>query len=390
MSEILEIQNFGPIKNAKLDLKRYMVFIGPQASGKSTVAKVLAIFKDFDFVLQESPDYKKVFNDYNIGNFFSESTVLKYSNHNYTISISNEKLEIVKQPNFAEKVVSEKSRIRKFLADYIETRKTAKQPNPITDEEAYLELLYNVNWKRMFDFKTENTYIPAERVLLSLVRDSPFSLISNNTAIPKCVTKFGSDFENAKRSQPTFSIDFLNITFRSENGKQRVYYENNKSVDLSESASGFQSIIPICLVVSDVCHSNQSPSFIIEEPELNLFPTTQKQLINFLFREIQKEKVEADLIITTHSPYILSSINILLLAFIAANKSSENREKVRLISDETTWINPSEFNAFYFANGTTKEIFNRELGVISGNELDYVSEDIDGVYEDIMNVYTNA
>ena len=38
----LIIQNVGPIKVAELELKRYNFLIGPQSSGKSTVAKILS------------------------------------------------------------------------------------------------------------------------------------------------------------------------------------------------------------------------------------------------------------------------------------------------------------------------------------------------------------
>ena len=38
----LVIKNFGPIKHVSIDLKRYNFIIGPQSSGKSTIAKVLS------------------------------------------------------------------------------------------------------------------------------------------------------------------------------------------------------------------------------------------------------------------------------------------------------------------------------------------------------------
>ena len=41
----IEIKNFGPIKELKLEIKDFMLFIGPQASGKSTIAKTIFFFK---------------------------------------------------------------------------------------------------------------------------------------------------------------------------------------------------------------------------------------------------------------------------------------------------------------------------------------------------------
>lgn len=41
----LEVSNFGPIKEADIDIKPLLVFIGPQASGKSTIAKLIYFFQ---------------------------------------------------------------------------------------------------------------------------------------------------------------------------------------------------------------------------------------------------------------------------------------------------------------------------------------------------------
>ena len=44
----IEIKNFGPIKELKLDIKDFMLLIGPQASGKSTIAKTIFFFKSLN------------------------------------------------------------------------------------------------------------------------------------------------------------------------------------------------------------------------------------------------------------------------------------------------------------------------------------------------------
>ena len=40
----LSIHNFGPLKDVELDIKDYGIFIGPQASGKSTITKLIYYF----------------------------------------------------------------------------------------------------------------------------------------------------------------------------------------------------------------------------------------------------------------------------------------------------------------------------------------------------------
>lgn len=41
----IEIQHFGPIQKISMDVNNFMIFIGPQASGKSTISKSIYFFK---------------------------------------------------------------------------------------------------------------------------------------------------------------------------------------------------------------------------------------------------------------------------------------------------------------------------------------------------------
>lgn len=118
--------------------------------------------------------------------------------------------------------------------------------------------------------------------------------------------------------------------------------------------------------------------FIIEEPELNLYPTTQKDLIYSLIGGLQPNIAykNAEWVITTHSPYVLSSFNTLMLAYKVGNQSDELRAEVEKIIPSRCWINPDEFAAYYVDNGTVRSIVNPQTGLIADNELDDVSEEL--------------
>ncbi len=45
------VKNFGPLKDIDLEIKDYMIFLGPQASGKSTLAKLIYFFREIEFSL---------------------------------------------------------------------------------------------------------------------------------------------------------------------------------------------------------------------------------------------------------------------------------------------------------------------------------------------------
>lgn len=83
MSDInLKIKNFGPIKEADINVRKYNVFIGHTSSGKSVAAKLLTIFKEF-VKLDENNINFSVFQNlliqYNINFDFKRNTEIKYS-----------------------------------------------------------------------------------------------------------------------------------------------------------------------------------------------------------------------------------------------------------------------------------------------------------------------
>ena len=41
MLQRLEIKNFGPVKSASIEIRPALILIGQQASGKSTIAKLI-------------------------------------------------------------------------------------------------------------------------------------------------------------------------------------------------------------------------------------------------------------------------------------------------------------------------------------------------------------
>jgi predicted ATPase len=62
-------------------------------------------------------------------------------------------------------------------------------------------------------------------------------------------------------------------------------------------------------------------SFIVEEPEQNLFPDTQMELMDTLFSYCNGER-KHELTVTTHSPYILNQLNLLFKRFDVKDKEN--------------------------------------------------------------------
>ena len=90
------------------------------------------------------------------------------------------------------------------------------------------------------------------------------------------------------------------------------------------------------------------------------------------------------LIITTHSPYVLTVINNLMHAYSVGHN---NPEKVREIVNEYSWIDPKKVNAYMLtiANGAER-IIDDEVNMIDAEKIDGVSEKLNEDYDKLLDI----
>ncbi len=384
-NEKLIVRNFGPLKNIEIVLKKYSLFIGPQGSGKSTILKLIAIFRDYNFVLEsfKKKDSKELlfFENYGLKNYFVNNnpnsnlnTYIEYKSVNYSVIYTQGQFIFNKDSHFTKILERENEILNKLKHDY------------------QLIDLFNIrNLKHGFsnlfsENATNSIYIPTERFLTSLISESLSGFITSNIHIPFSLLKFFSYFENARILVTELNVEYLKIRYKFEDNVNKVFFDDKGFLSLSDSASGYQSIIPLLLVIHYLKIGNQNNSFIIEEPELNLFPVTQKELIKEICYCTWSSN--NSLVVATHSPYVLSSFSLLLFASQVANKGN-NIENVKTIISEKSWINPNKFVSYYVADGTCNSIFNEETGLIGENELDEVSLSIGDDFDRLMQIYNS-
>lgn len=385
MSEILTIKNFGPIKDATINLRRQMVFIGPQASGKSTIAKLISIFRTSELIVKdaETNGFQKHFSSYNIHNYFSQDTIINYENQDYSLNYEKGNLTAKKSPAFADAIAKENNRIEVLIRGFIETNKQLK--TQFSEEQALKDFIA-VNWKGLFSLLKEQVYIPAERILLSIIEMQP--TILSNSAFPISFTEFANRFFIARTNIKVFPFDFFGVQFRYEDNKSKLYFDQTRSIPLSEAATGLQAIVPMILVIENLLgRNNRKYSFLVEEPEMNLYPTSQKEIIGKLISSCNKNNGSHDLIVTTHSPYVLSIFNNMLFADMTTRKNEALRDQIRELVPDSNLIKTEDFNAYYLTDGTAVQIFNEKTGLISTNELDDISIDLAGVYDQLEELY---
>ncbi len=391
MNEQLTVKNFGPITDATVNFKRVTVFIGPTGGGKSTLAKLAAVMREKKLYSADSKKQYGLLNellyDYEINNYARAGSEFHWrvEDGGKFDKLDASEDEVIVHLNLSPQVGSKEGYVTEMLKDLIDNSR-------LKGEDALgASAIYQFTQKFSNDFDRSTIswysrrfpkvqYIPADRMFISAALKGLASIGFKNTSLGKPVLDFLEAFATSKQSALKFSIKFLDIVFESDGGDNKINSAKT-TLHLHESASGIQSVAPMLAVILDKLRRNSISSnpdtfaFIIEEPELNLYPTAQQGLLNWLVEKCTKG--ENDLTITTHSPYILSHLNLLLYAYKVGNTDEEKRAKVRAIIPETQWINPAEFAAYYVngpegANGV-RSLVDAETGLISQNGLDDIS-----------------
>ena len=234
-------------------------------------------------------------------------------------------------------------------------------------------------------YSFDSIYIPTERSFLHLIAENTLGLINNNVRIPKHLLESGQDYEKAIQTIKELPLNIIDkkLKYKREGKSSYIYHNENQKVDLLESASGLQSIIPVLLLVeyAKSLKDKYNFNFVVEEPELNIYPKAQHELIKYLVKNCLFDR--KNLILTTHSPFVLASINNLLLAY---DKGQSNPKEVTKIIKKESWLNPKNFIAYELKNGKARLIMDDKLGQIKTNMIDTISDDFSNEFDKLLDL----
>jgi predicted ATPase len=368
--EKLIVKNFGAIQNVELHLKDLTVFIGETGTGKSMLAKLVSIFRSTDFWagnVRHVEFFKRKLAYYQIAHFLEPSTYIEYQSES-GFYFSYHEGEIYQ--DFSEKILKH---LEKF--GQIEEDKISNLIKELTSST----------------FK-EVIYLPAERSVVSFLSEKYAALEIRKKLtglFPETLLNFTGTFNEASSIIRKLYINLFDVTYQKENGQDYIILPNGKGLLLSESASGFQAMIPALIVFDYLSEDKTKKSYTFEEPELNLFPVAQKSLIEFLAEKVLSHGHQ--MIITTHSPYILTSINNLLFASKIQTEYPQSTEKLVDVSGLNRFISSKDMAIYYLSNeeeiNCSVNLIDKETGMIPENDLDSASDDIMDVFDRLMSVY---
>ncbi len=258
----------------------------------------------------------------------------------------------------------------------------------------------------LFDDDKELFFIPAGRSLLATLSDQladiqfrklDWLMQSFVNRINQLKPYFNKSFDKLVLDKKEFTsqkINFENVNltkkkianilkgnYAYDKEGEKIYYDKDNYVMLNYSSSGQQESIWILLLIFNIVLENKKIFIVFEEPETHLYPESQKEIIELI--TLLSNLDENEIIITTHTPYILSSLNNLLYASMHSEKE---RKKIEKIIDIHYWIFPENFQAFFLEDGEIRNIIDEETQLIKTEEIDGVSEIIDEEYSKMFDL----
>jgi len=147
------------------------------------------------------------------------------------------------------------------------------------------------------------------------------------------------------------------------------------SVEMPTTSSNVKVLSPLALYLYYFASSDEL--IVIDEPEMNLHPRAQAKIAEFLGMLVN---AGINIIITTHSPYIIDHIMNLMKAYEKENKE-EITDKFYLKNSEA-FISKENVAAYLFDNGEVKNIMD-EHGFIDWYTFSKESEAISNLYFEI-------
>ncbi len=118
----------------------------------------------------------------------------------------------------------------------------------------------------------------------------------------------------------------LHAEYINDTDGEKMYFDQNHWVKLMFGSSGQQEALWIVMLSFAIILENRKYFVVVEEPEAHLFPEAQFEIMKLLSLLISS--TNSQVIVTTHSPYILSSANALLLPSSLNKKNSSYMPKM--------------------------------------------------------------
>ncbi|MBR4374440.1 MAG: ATP-binding protein [Treponema sp.] len=391
----ISVRNFGPITTGYtdddfLDISKLTVFIGNQGTGKSTLAKLFSTFSWIE---------KKL--------FIEQSSEVSIPTGTFIERLKFHKID---------KYLSRDSEIE-YRGEFAIIRyENGDISGEITDSDSYI--------------RPKIQYIPAERNLVSVV-DKYGQMPYLSDSLQDFLYTYDVAVQSEYIQNLLLPINELKIKYNRQNHKVELF-NNDYSFFLDEASSGLQSFVPLFIVqkflTSELSQVNNRIVFkniderkrlealfkknlgfmptsdaelaqyvkenahtllnsclvsILEEPEQNLFPISQKSVIFDMLSNLNSCDNNR-MLITTHSPYFLPYINAAIKANEVAEKNPNAKEKIGKVIPAQSLINSDSVRVYEFEGGAIKPLEKVRNISSDDNLLNHELEETNELFRNIL------
>lgn len=396
--------------------------MGPQSSGKSTIAKILChcqwVEKQCFSNLENPIKYyqsDKVFYDsmveyHKLGGYFDDKSriiykgdfisidyqhqkrkpIIKLTNRKYTYPkityIPSERNIVAAIPNL-KKYNDSNDVILYFMYDWFTSRSEIREQSFANILDRHLTYKYNNETDYIIDNEKELFLTNASSGVQSLI---PLYLVLYYSLETIYGHKRPLSYEQKQ------SVDYLNHeTDRMISDLMRnltdieTIKKQLKRMGINtrcKSADALKNMLEDIQRSSSENYVYYYTQLFIEEPEQNLFPTTQQKLIYWLLSLIQTRGNRSNsLVLTTHSPYILFAINNCMMGkLVEKNIPKDIFESVA--KHRASWISPKEVGIYEIEDGEILCIQDED-GIIEDNYLNKAYKENSAEYMSLLNFF---
>lgn len=388
------IKNLGPIQEAKIILKPFIVIIGKSGSGKSVLLRTVSLLK---WIYKH--EWMQSFHDPKLLNSISQEKFNEYLKESMLDTYINKKTEI--------KLIDDKTPIIEIKNEDI-TIHQIKSKKPIgkiifiNDTRNFLPELFALPQQRKIKLSYHTDDMIAN--FIESVKNSKnfkLNIIKNITFTSEREANFDRyylkyndikiPFEQSSSGEKSASIleiicNYFAYDYNIEQKSvKKIILENilNKFIinknNLKEQYQRIEEEISERVDSLKFLFSQKNkPSLdiFIEEPESNLFPINQMNMAYYL-ASLRNAKNKPNIMFSTHSPYILTSLNNILYVSMVEQKLQDNKkDDIYKIIDKKIIIDYKDLVAYKLENGKAESIMNKETNLIDAEYIDTVSDKI--------------
>ncbi len=289
----------------------------------------------------------------------------------------------------------------------------------VDGEKANAKIRKNANFKSG-RYNTKISFVPSERNLVSAIQNiDKVYRSADYDAIFNYLLEYQEAKKNYDEKHPLDMPfdDAIHYYYDRDSDSDRIVLENaGRTISPVYASSGIQSALPLTILVNYVTgqvgkipkssltdltslvaklmldedrkdissddvkkvsrmYKYKFAQLYIEELEENLFPQSQfamvKNIVGCIKKSYEENQEKSYVVMTTHSPYVLTSLNVLMKVALAKEQGAET-------GDMAAYAIPLDwFSAYCMTDeGKMESIVDEEYHFINGDYLDSLSDEI--------------